>query len=110
MIVNKHSSSNVQRILAKKQNSFVLLSEQPYDLETEEYQQSNIYVVDDLDTLSFSTLRIIFETYKSGILVFVNTNYDKKVILTYILVFIHVWCILIMIFLLKSFIQIHQLL
>jgi len=79
MIVNKHSSSNVQRILAKKQNSFVLLSEQPNDLETEEYQQSNIYVVDDLDTLSFSTLRIIFETYKSGILVFVNTNYDKKV-------------------------------
>jgi len=79
MIVTKHSSSNVQKIFAKKRNSFVLLSEQPYNLETEEYQQSNIYVVDDLDNLSFSTLQIIFETYKSGILVFVNTNYDKKV-------------------------------
>ena len=79
MIVTKHSSSNVQKIFAKKRNSFVLLSEDKLELETQEYQQNNIYVVDNLDTFSFLTLRIIFETYKDGILVFVNTNHDKKV-------------------------------
>lgn len=78
MIVTKHLSSNVQKIFAKKRNSFVLLSEEKIDVETQDYIQDNIYVVDNLDTLSFSTLQIIFEKYESGILVFVNTNHDKK--------------------------------
>jgi len=67
MIVTKHSSDNVQRILAKNGNSFVLLAEQRFSVEKEEYSQENIFVVDDLDHLSHMTLRLIFESYKSGI-------------------------------------------
>lgn len=78
MIVTKHSSDNVQRILAKSGNSFVILAEQRFSVETEEYSQENIFVVDDLDHLSHMTLRLIFESYKSGLLMFINSTYDKK--------------------------------
>jgi len=79
MLIAKHSSTNVQRILAKNGDSFVLLSETKIDVESTDYKQENIFVVDNLDNLSFLTLRLIFETHKGGILVFVNNAHDKRV-------------------------------
>lgn len=78
IVTNKHSSSNVQKIFAKKQNSFVLLSEQPIDITKQEYNEDNIYIVDKPNNLSSLTLKIIFERSKNGIVVFVNTTHDKK--------------------------------
>lgn len=84
MLIAKHSSGNVQRILAKNGNSFVLLSEQKMDVTKEEYLQENIFVIDDIDNVSFLTLKLIFEVHKKGTIVFVNNTHDKRVFNTII--------------------------
>lgn len=79
MIISGHTSENIARVFSKRKNSLVLLSENQIDLEKQEYEKENIFVIDNLDNLSFLSLRIIFEKHKRGPVVFINTDHDKKV-------------------------------